>query len=775
MAPPADATAKPVDTTRIEPPALPPADVKPADAAPTPKVGPSGRPVVEHREGTTEVTVTPPNDKFVLRPMLGFGFSPMTGVGGPNGGLFNLDSNPATANSSWTFADIALTADFRVARLFNNNASIFLGPTIGYSHQSSGRSTGGSSMDIGKFGASVAIDWKNSMAAWRVLGPSRFAIMGGLLFGAGQTTAGNHFSVSDTRGTGYNLRAEVDVFGVKINDAGDSIQLGWFGETGSIPQARGDAAYPFMATGPYLSVPLAWPGSIRNEKRVDTDVELCRADKPTLEKLIGELRSKQAQAVGEYEEFKRLAALLAKKGYTPEKILSALRTGYIKKLEAADGENPADKAKLDAAVSAALEAKKAEFEKTIAADPSLKDQAAKDKKLAELQAAERAKVEASFVAAQYPEMDKEVAKVLEAKKPEIEKAVAADKKLKKPEEKAAKVAELLAAEKKKAEALYIAGKAMEKSSAKSAEYLAKATAIYPDGYNHYELTPPELTNLPEDFVVPSDCAQSEALYDRLLEDKSKLDIFRTRIEERTHFLYFALGKPDSKVRKAVDALGGLSFAQFPPLNFTGGRPDYNKTSGPDMKKIKAFYEANKGKVFQPTDPKLNEAFRGIFAGNELPALYDIVQQLNGEKEMRGVKVKKLKPDELKEMVRKIPIIVEAHVSYTDGSTEGNQILSDNRADAVKYAMLLFGFDESRIRVVGKGESEPIVPETVDWTKKGKHNKNLTWAREKNRRVMFWVDAEKMEEAEGTKLAPVGSASAPKPGEPPPPPAAPEKK
>ncbi len=220
-------------------------------------------------------------------------------------------------------------------------------------------------------------------------------------------------------------------------------------------------------------------------------------------------------------------------------------------------------------------------------------------------------------------------------------------------------------------------------------------------------------------------------------------------------MFFALGNP--RQDKVVEALGGLSFAQFPPLNFVGGQPDYNRKNegpgkrGPAMEKIEIFLEANKGKKFLPNDPALRKAFQGVFAGNELTALYDVSQQLNGEKDMRGVKNKKLKPEELKAMVKKIPILIEAHVSVTDGSTDGNQILSDNRARAVQAALILFGIDPERTRAMGAGESNPIVPETVDWTKTGKHvtpQSVYTWAKDKNRRVMFWVDTDKLEAAEG---------------------------
>ncbi len=692
MAPPVKGTA--TVETKIEPPALPEdptattsskgtqaEKITPAPAEPSPKV---------IKTGETTVSVTPPDDRFVLRP--GLSITPFAGIGGKNATLFDKAGNANTANSAFTFVDLSLAADFRLTRL-GNWGSLFLGPRVAYQAHRGDRATGGSGMDLGQLTANFGLDWKNSMAGWSVLLPSRISLYGGLLYGAGETTAGEHFSVAPTRGFGYSIGAEADIFGVKVNKAGDSVQLSWYAETGHIPEARGPNPYSFWSTGPRLTVPLAWPGSIQKESRVDT--LLCRADRPTLESIIGELKELQEKTIAEHEEFKRLASLLQKKGYSPEKILAALRTGYIKKLEASVSEDPSVKPQLEKAVSDALAAKKVEFEKTVAEDKSLKDQPAKDKKLAELNAAEKAKVESEFFAS------------------------------------------------------------------KKSEFETKAKTAYPDGYNHFELELPQVTELPEGMVLPTDCAESEALLDRLMQDRRALDIFRTRIEERTHFMYFALGKP---TRNVVDALGGLGFAQFPPLNFVAGQPDYGKKNeglgkrGPDMDKIEKFLEANKGKRFTANDQSLQRAFKGIFAGNELLALEDVVAQLNGEKPMRGVRASKMTPDQLKEMVQKIPVLIEAHVSITDGRTPDNQILSENRGRAVEIAMILLGINPDRLRSVGMGESNPIVPETLDWSKGGKRVKNLNWAREKNRRVMFWVDTDKLEAAE-SKL--VGTVAAPK--------------
>src|SRR5262249_50675388 len=156
----------------------------------------------------------------------------------------------------------------------------------------------------------------------------------------------------------------------------------------------------------------------------------------------------------------------------------------------------------------------------------------------------------------------------------------------------------------------------------------------------------------------------------------------------------------------------------PPINFTKARPDFPGSKfKTDMSRLEAFLASNQGRgPLNANDPGIQAAFRGIFAGNELPALRDVADQLNGLKDLRGVRLKGLKPEEVRALVRTVPVLVQAHTSYTDGATAGNQTLSDNRARAVLIALTLFGVDPSRLCGEGKGETEPIVPETVDRTK-----------------------------------------------------------
>ncbi len=749
--PPADSAPPPppADSVPPPPPAVPPA--KPA--------APSKRTVVEHRTGTPTSTVTLVDDRFVLRGYLGVTGGALGGTGGPNGGLFKLDSNPATNHGDFTFINAGVGVPLRLGRA--GSVSFFAEPRLDYFGLRSGRNAGGSHLDGVRAGGDFAIDWSRTMSSWPILLPSRFALGASYMYATGETDAGNHASIADTHGHGAVLRASIDLLGIKVNDSGSSLRFGWQGETSNIWHARGDANLPMWNTGAFLALDLPAPGSERQITRVDTNVELCRADKPTLESLVQELKAKQEEAVARYAEFLGIAKHLDKKGITAEKVLAALRTGYIKTLEATlpdeDAPATAARAAMDAEVAKGLEAKKAGIQAAVDGDKSLKTAEAKAKKLTELTAVAKAELEAAYIK-EHPlpktKLDTAVEAALAAKKAEFEKTVAEDKSLKTPAAKAAKLAELNAAEKAKVEAAFLAEK--------RAGLEAKAKEKFPDGYNHFALDLPDgVVNVSaDDFQIPEACSdEANSLFDRLIQDRSKLDIFLTRIEERTKFMFFALGSP--KTSKVVDALGGISFAQLPPLYFQQSQPDYDKKNegpgkrGRTMDRVEKFLENNKGKTFKANDPSFQAAFRGIFQGNELARLESVVRQFNGEEELRGVRKKKMSPEEYKKMIKEVPILIEAHVSVTDGSTEGNQILSDNRARAIEVAMILMGMDPARLRSVGAGESNPIVPETVDWTKKGKKLPDYADARKINRRVMFLVDDEKLEAA-GSKLTPTGA-------------------
>ncbi len=593
--------------------------------------------------GETKVSLTPPDDQFILRGSFALGIPPLTRIGGPKGGLFDADTSAANQNGEYNFYDLSLQGDFRVARLFGENASLLLGGYLRYSAHRGDLNTGGSYMNIGGGGLSVGLDWKNSMQAWSVLIPSRVALMGGILAGAGETTAGNHFSVSETRGTGYNFRAEADLFGLKVNDSGDTINLGWFYERLTIPQARGDAAYPGWATGPALSLALVYPGATRVESRVDT--ELCRADEFTLEEKIQNLKELQDEVASSILQLRTLGNYLQQGyGWTSEKINKVLRGTWVEYLTSLE----------------------------------IKAAANGDEKYA----------------SKTPE---EVKEAIAALKPEFE---------------------------------------------------AQANARYPEGTDHFDYPLPQNTDLSLLETLPEDCAEQEALADQLDLDREILLEAKFRVDERKKYLpllsFIGEGNP-------INVIGGLSLVNFPPINFLAGKPDYGIVNdGPEgnrntqMDRIEKFYAANQERIaagyfFTPTDPEMIAAFRDTFAGSELPLLKNVVDQLTGKKELKGVREAGLDAEKQKALVQKIPILAVAHVSITDGTTPANEILANNRAREVELAMILMGMPADRIRSEGRGESDPVVPETLDGTKTGKKVKNLNWAKDKNRRVEFLVD------------------------------------
>jgi outer membrane protein OmpA-like peptidoglycan-associated protein len=73
------------------------------------------------------------------------------------------------------------------------------------------------------------------------------------------------------------------------------------------------------------------------------------------------------------------------------------------------------------------------------------------------------------------------------------------------------------------------------------------------------------------------------------------------------------------------------------------------------------------------------------------------------------------------------------LGYTDklGTTEYNQKLSQDRADACLNYLVKKGVDAAKLKAIGKGECCPIEPETID----GKDNPT---GRQANRRVEFKI-------------------------------------
>jgi outer membrane protein OmpA-like peptidoglycan-associated protein len=84
--------------------------------------------------------------------------------------------------------------------------------------------------------------------------------------------------------------------------------------------------------------------------------------------------------------------------------------------------------------------------------------------------------------------------------------------------------------------------------------------------------------------------------------------------------------------------------------------------------------------------------------------------------------------QLYEMLSENPDLRIRIIGHTDdvGSDRDNQILSEGRATSVRQAMIDRGIDGARIETEGKGEKEPVVPNTSDEN------------RAKNRRVEFMI-------------------------------------
>lgn len=84
--------------------------------------------------------------------------------------------------------------------------------------------------------------------------------------------------------------------------------------------------------------------------------------------------------------------------------------------------------------------------------------------------------------------------------------------------------------------------------------------------------------------------------------------------------------------------------------------------------------------------------------------------------------------QLYEMLSDNPTLRIRIIGHTDdvGTDEDNQVLSEGRAQSVRQAMIDRGIDPARIEAEGRGEKEPVVPNTSDEN------------RAKNRRVEFVI-------------------------------------
>jgi outer membrane protein OmpA-like peptidoglycan-associated protein len=261
--------------------------------------------------------------------------------------------------------NLGADAEFRVARLFKNKLSLLVGATLNGTFHRGGQNTGGSYLNGIELGPSLTADWMNAYpSSWKVFGPSRLTIQGGLIAGSGNTTAGDNFSLDKTSGAGGFVRGAIDLIGFHINHSGDTLNLGLWGETGAIPHARGDANYPYLAGGLEVSMALRWPGASRTKT-----VEICSSSQSAIEDLMRDLPQLRSAVGDSYSNFQTLSGVLQQKGYDSDAVRKYLRAGKIEQLKAqeqakveADGKAAGkkdDEIKKD--VAASLKAKEKDF------------------------------------------------------------------------------------------------------------------------------------------------------------------------------------------------------------------------------------------------------------------------------------------------------------------------------------------------------------------------------------------------------------------------------
>lgn len=318
ISPAPKATETPIPPPEAPPPAPEGNPEPPVFRLPLPPL-PEG----EQKEKTPQEPSPPKvDDTFVLRPRFNIGWGR---VGGPSGSLFNIDAGEANENGDWRFYQIMLDAEARLASIADGNLSLRAGGTLGFGFHRGGRNTGGSELNAFQVGPQLTLDWSNAYGTWPVLPPSRLSINGGLLYGWGETTAGNNFSLDKTQGAGAFLAGAADLVSVPVNDSGDRINAGVWGETGYIPKAREEYNYPYYAAGVEISATFDFPGRPAVTEKVPEPITVvsCGSAKEALEKLRAEIHGEGdapglKAKVAEYEKMiveKR--ALLKTRGVDP--------------------------------------------------------------------------------------------------------------------------------------------------------------------------------------------------------------------------------------------------------------------------------------------------------------------------------------------------------------------------------------------------------------------------------------------------------------------------
>src|SRR4030095_2132635 len=458
-------TAKPA----TPPPATPPAEAK-VDAKVEGTVTPPA---------TAAAAAGPSPDAYQPAPKFRLGldatFGPWARLGGPEGNIFGHDFAPPNEGYDHTLKRLGAGFGWKVwdpSPFFQ----LWVQGNAAYRNYSGNSDTPGElhGFDIGAGPCLASVGLYQKKNDRIITGPELCGALS-FMYLTGKSTAGNNFSVDETKGPGYGVSATLSPIGFNVLGANVSPYIGI--DSANIPNARGDANAAFFAA-PTFGIKFA--GGVgpkpapKEECKASDSEDMIKRDAP-------ELKTLRENVTASLTNFKGTSDALKAAGYTPEKMRDMLRQGYVK-------------LKLDA---------------------------------------DKAKVEFD----------------LKTKTPNIKEAD-----LKKQADEAVK--------------------------AKEEAYKGEAAVVFPDAYDYYNIAlPPMDTNLDEALRIANDgtCSAEKKrtmrdLYEKINNERIALEKTATQIDERNKALLMALGNPG--INKIIKNLGGLAFAQFPPVNFTVARPDY---------------------------------------------------------------------------------------------------------------------------------------------------------------------------------------------------------
>jgi outer membrane protein OmpA-like peptidoglycan-associated protein len=228
---PSDASARPDVSTRTD--ASPP-----ADAGAPPDAGRTTPPSPSRDAGAADALLSSRSPWTIELD----GFVGPGRLGGPNGTLFSPDFSPA--NEGWNHTRVGIGGGFTY-RLWNPIPQFELGfgARLGYFNLSGDRHTPGR---LDGADLSAHVDARFPILDWLV---PDLRISAAALLATGETTANDSFSVDHTGGVGVALRAQAGI-GFRIGEF--TITPSFYAETGVIPNARGNAAAPWVDLGGLL-------------------------------------------------------------------------------------------------------------------------------------------------------------------------------------------------------------------------------------------------------------------------------------------------------------------------------------------------------------------------------------------------------------------------------------------------------------------------------------------------------------------------------------------